>query len=98
MHLRMRGIACVVSVFVVACSSSGDGGSGMQMATDAPASTGDASDQPLIDAPVATGKDPATDGDYPVSMMTASIPGAGQGRTVSATVYVPTGAPTPRPL
>jgi fermentation-respiration switch protein FrsA (DUF1100 family) len=45
-----------------------------------------------------TGRDPADDGDFTVTMMTASIPGATQGRTLAATVFVPTGGPSPRPL
>lgn len=74
------------------------GGSNTQMNVDAPPTTGDGSEQPVSDAPPVEGPDPADDGAYAVTMMTASIPGAAQGRTVASTVFVPTGAPTPMPL
>jgi len=71
---------------------------------------GSSSDQPGVDAPpgdptadaagdaTAPGRDPALDGDFAVTMTTASIPGATMGRTLAATVFAPTGAPSPRPL
>jgi predicted dienelactone hydrolase len=94
----MRGLACLASALLVACGSVLGGGDN-PATPDAPtASTGDGSTTPPIDAPtVTTGTDPADDGTHAVTTMNANIPGAAQGRTLAATVFVPTGGP-PHPL
>src|SRR5262245_6659336 len=45
-----------------------------------------------------TGRDPASDGDISVTETSATIPGASQGRTLAATIYVPAHATASRPL
>lgn len=42
--------------------------------------------------------DPANDGEFAVSVTSAMIPGATQGRSLAATIYAPMTGPTPRPL
>jgi len=63
---------------------------------DAPSGTTDAPGT-TTDAPIASGTDPATDGTFAVTTATVTIP-AGASRTAPATTFVPTGAPSPRPL
>jgi dienelactone hydrolase len=88
----MQRFACVLPC-LFACGSDGDP---PHATVDAPpVVTADGAAQ--VDGAVA-GRDPADDGDFAVTMMTASIPGAAQGRTLAATVFTPTAAPTPRPL
>ncbi|MBA3502547.1 MAG: dienelactone hydrolase family protein [Deltaproteobacteria bacterium] len=50
-----------------------------------------------VDAP-ASSVDPANAGAFAVTTEAASIPGSAAGRTLPATIYRPTGAPTPAPL
>lgn len=72
---------------------------GSSATVDATVPSGDAADgsgHGSADAPSAT-RDPADDGDFAVTEMTASIPGATQGRTLASTVYLPTGG-APHPL
>jgi predicted dienelactone hydrolase len=45
-----------------------------------------------------TARDPAGDGDHPVSTATVTIPGSLPGRTLPSTVFTPDGAPAPLPL
>jgi predicted dienelactone hydrolase len=93
----MRGIACLASALLLACGSDG-GGNGNPGTPDAAMTSSDGSTKPPLDAPpVMTGTDPADDGTYTVSTMTANIPGAAQGRTLAATVFVPSGG-QPHPL
>jgi len=56
------------------------------------------SDGAVTDSPAITGVDPAGDGEYAVTMTTATIPGRTQGRQLAATVFAPASGPTPRPL
>jgi hypothetical protein len=97
---KMRATHTIVWCALLACGGGGGGNSGgddMPGPVDAPMSSGDGSMQ-TIDAPPTMGRDPAEPGDYTASTMTASIPGASQGRTLAATIYLPGGGPTPRPL
>jgi dienelactone hydrolase len=84
----------LVVCLLVAC------GGGSSTTTDATGSGSNMADAPThggsADAPSAT-RDPADDGDFTVTEMTASIPGATQGRTLASTVYVPSGG-EPHPL
>ena len=101
--------ALVMSVLIGCGASRGgslrDAPAGDGATADAP--SGGAIDAPgaidgAIDAPVpgdgGATTDPADDGPYSVATSTASIPGATAGRTLPATLFVPTGGPTPRPL
>ena len=89
----MRAIGWFV-LCVAACNTDTHG----HGAVDAPSVTSDDGTPPLSDSGTSSGPDPADDGAYSVMQATASIPGAAQGRTLAATIYVPTSAPTPRPL
>jgi predicted dienelactone hydrolase len=51
-----------------------------------------------IDSAPPAGVDPATDGTYAVTTATVSIPGAGAGRTLTTTIYRPTGVASPAPF
>lgn len=82
---------------LLACGGGGGGCDDTPGGADASMQSGDGATQPP-DAPVTTGRDPADDGDFTATTMTASIPGATQGRTLAATVFVPSGGPIPRPL
>jgi dienelactone hydrolase len=93
MWFCMQRFACLLPC-LVAC---GSGDAPSQGTIDAPVMMTTDSSSPQVDAAPA-GRDPADPGDFTATMMTASIPGATQGRTLAATVFVPTGAPTPRPL
>jgi hypothetical protein len=64
-------------------------------AVDGPGPTGDA--DPTTDAPPTSSTDPANDGPYDVAVADVTIP-AGGNRSAAATTYVPTAAPSPRPL
>ncbi|HEY5946246.1 MAG TPA: CocE/NonD family hydrolase [Kofleriaceae bacterium] len=94
----MRRFACLLPC-LLACGSDKPS-NGTHDMVDAPPGMlpSDGSTNPQADAPVATGTDPADDGELAVTMTTASIPGAAQGRTLAATVFAPTTGPTPRPL
>lgn len=92
-------VILVVAALAGACGGS-NGGSNQP---DAPGGGGgDAGGSGSVDAPASTtdaptGTDPAGDGPSSVTTTTASIPGNGSGRTLSATVYAPQGA-GPHPL
>lgn len=89
--MRPRHITHVLLTALAAC-----GGGNTVPAVDAPRAD-DRSDA-SSDSSVTGARDPAGDGDYAVTTSTVSIPGAAQGRTLAANVFLPTGAPSPRPL
>ena len=99
----MRGMVLLLPTLVAATACASRLGSDND-SPDAATSGGDGSVQPpddgsmQPDAPVTSGTDPADDGPYAVSTMTANIPGAAQGRMLAATVFAPTSGPSPRPL
>jgi predicted dienelactone hydrolase len=80
----------VLAIALAAC------GSNTVTSVDAPRV--EAEDAARVDSPIVGSRDPADDGDYAVTTATAAIPGSAQNRTLQATVFTPTGAPTPRPL
>ncbi len=99
--LRALALSPICSVALLAACGGGNGGGGGggddMPVFDAPAASDDGSMQ-TVDAPPAMGRDPAEPGDFTAMTMTATIPGATQGRSLAATIYVPSGGPTPRPL
>lgn len=77
-------------LFVAACG----GGHPVPLADSAPAG-GDAAPD---DTAVVDDRDPATDGTFAVTTRDVPVPGAAAGRTLAATLYLPTGAPSPHAL
>jgi len=85
MSIRIGSPALLV-VVAAACGGSHDATSPV----DAQGGEGDAAtDGHAGDSPPSSGTDPAGDGPSAVTMSTATIPGNGSGRMLSATVYVP---------